>query len=405
VHWNKIPDDRRLPWLVVLAYSSTAQEMPEGPFATMLSVIRSEAAFIVTVASAAILYTVGSEWLHALSNPLIFAGLFVWIFSVMVWSAFAAVRHADSLAELLGEPYGTLILTVSVISIEVSVISAVMLTGDSDPTLPRDTMMAVMMIVLNGMVGVSLLIGGFRYGEQDYNLPGARAFLAVLITLATVALVLPRFTISTSDASLTPRQSVLFSLVTVALYGAFLSIQTIRHSSFFMEARLDGTRQFEHGKHPEGLETRSVSYHAVFLVVTLVPIVLLSKKLAVLVDEGISVLNAPLALGGILVALLVLAPEGMAAFNAAAMNHLQRAVNICLGSALATISLTVPAIVTIGLVTKTHIVLGLDPSEMVLLVLTLMLSVMTFGGTRTNVLQGAVHVVVFFVYLILIFDP
>jgi Ca2+:H+ antiporter len=309
------------------------------------------------------------------------------------------------LSGLLGEPYGTLILTISVISIEVSVISAVMLAGGSGPTLARDTMLAVLMIVLNGMVGVSLVIGGIRYREQDYNLPGARAFLAVLITLATVALILPRFTISTADASLTPRQSVLISLATIVLYGTFLAIQTVRHSGFFMEAKIDGTSVPEHGKHPESLQPRSVPYHAMFLPLTLIPIVLLSKKLAVLVDEGILALNAPLAIGGILIALLVLAPEGLAAFRAAALNHLQRAVNICLGSALATICLTVPAISTIGLLTDTHVVLGLDPAEMVMLVLTLALSVMTFGGTRTSVLQGAVHLVVFFIYLILIFDP
>jgi Ca2+:H+ antiporter len=223
--------------------------------------------------------------------------------------------------------------------------------------------------------------------------------------LATVALILPRFTISTADASLTPRQSVLISLATIVLYGTFLAIQTVRHSGFFMEAKIDGTSVPEHGKHPESLQPRSVPYHAMFLPLTLIPIVLLSKKLAVLVDEGILALNAPLAIGGILIALLVLAPEGLAAFRAAALNHLQRAVNICLGSALATICLTVPAISTIGLLTDTHVVLGLDPAEMVMLVLTLALSVMTFGGTRTSVLQGAVHLVVFFIYLILIFDP
>ena len=369
----------------------------------MLSFIRSEAAFIVTAISTVILFTVGADWLKDLSSPLIFAALFIWIFSVMMWSAFAAVNHADCLAELLGEPYGTLILTISVISIEVSVISAVMLSGDADPTLARDTMMAVMMIVLNAMVGVSLLIGGFRYREQDYNLPGARAFLAVLITLATMTLILPRFTVSTSDPSLTTSQAVLFSMVTVVLYGTFLTIQTIRHSGFFVETGLDGTME-PLAKHLD-LEHRSVPYHAVFLILTLIPIVLLSKKLAILVDASIVTLNAPPAIGGILIALLVLSPEALAAFKAAAMNHLQRAVNICLGSALATISLTVPAIVAIGLWTNTHIVLGLERAELVLLVLTLVLSVMTFGGTRTNILQGAVHAVVFLIYLILIFDP
>jgi Ca2+:H+ antiporter len=367
----------------------------------MLSTIRSELALVVAVVTAAILYTLGAGWLEDLSNPLKFAILFVWVFGVMVWAAFAAVRHADCLAELLGEPYGTLILTISVICIEVSVISAVMLNGDADPELARDTMLAVLMIVLNGLVGLSLLIGGLRHREQAYNLQGARAFLSVLITLATMTLILPRFTISTSDPSLTTSQAVLFSIATIALYGSFLTVQTIRHRGFFTEVEELGEQAPEHHAH----QIRSVPYHAVLLIVTLLPIVLLSKKLAILVDEGIATLNAPPAIGGVLVALLVLAPEGLAAFHAAAINHLQRAVNICLGSAVATIGLTVPAVVIVGLLTGTHIVLGLDGTEMVLLLLTLGLSVMTFGATRTNVLQGAVHLVVFALYLILIFDP
>ncbi len=370
----------------------------------VLSILRSELAFVVAAATAAILYSVGAHWLDDLSQPVKFAVLFVWIFGVVLWSAFAAVRHADCLAEILGEPYGTLILTISVICIEVAMISAVMIHGGDNPELARDTMMAVMMIVLNGMVGVSLLIGGIRYREQEYNLRGTRAFLSVLITLSTVSLILPRFTISTPDPSLTERQAVLFSLITIALYGAFLAIQTIRHKGYFLDASpVDVAEEKAYGA--QGHKVRSVFFHAVFLVLTLIPIVLLSKKLAILVDDGIAIFNAPLALGGVLVAILVLAPEGLAAFHAAYVNHLQRAVNICFGSALATISLTVPAVVTVSILTGNHVVLGLDPTEMVLLLLTLALSLITFSGPRTNVLQGAVHVVVFVVYLILIFDP
>lgn len=374
----------------------------------MLSFLRSEAAFIVTAISAAVLYTVGEKWFYDLSDPLVFGGLFVWIFCVMVWSAFSAVRHADSLAELLGEPYGTLILTISVISIEVSVISAVMLTGKAEPQLARDTMMAVMMLVLNGMVGISLLIGGLKHREQTFNLDGARAFLSVLITLATLTLVLPRFTISTSDATLTPTQSILFGIMTLALYTTFLAIQTTRHRGFFVEPEHehDGVKHVpEHGKHPDGMETRSVLYHAAFLVLTLIPIVLLSKKLAIVLDAGIDALDAPLALTGIIIALLILAPEGLAAFRAASLNHLQRAVNISLGSAVATISLTVPAVIGIALFTDTRVLLGLDGTETALLLLTLVLSLVTFGGSRTNVLLGAVHLVVLAAYIILIFDP
>lgn len=368
----------------------------------MLSTIRSEAAFLVGAVTTAVLFTVGQDWFYDLTNTPKLIGLFVWVFAVMVWCAFTVVRHADSLAELLGEPYGTLILTISVIGIEVSVISAVMLNGDADPTLARDTMLAVLIIVLNGIVGVALLVGGIRHREQTYNLQGARAFLGVLITLATVTLILPRYTQSTADGSLTTSQAIIFALITVALYATFLALQTTLYRSYY-EQPGEADHVHEHG-HPD-LELRSVPYHAVFLVLTLLPIVLLSKKLAVLTDFGLDAFNLPQALGGVLVAILVLTPEGLAAMKAASANHLQRSVNICLGSALATISLTVPAVAVIALVSGLHIELGLQGSDIVLLALTLGLSVVTFGAVRTSMLQGAVHLVVFAIYFVLIFNP
>jgi Ca2+:H+ antiporter len=369
-----------------------------------LSVVRSEMAFIAGAVSTVLFLVYGDAWLADLSNVLKAVALFTWIFAVMLWCAFGVVRHADCLAELLGEPYGTLILTLAVISIEVSLIAAIMLTGKANPTLARDTMLAVVMIVLNGMVGVTLLIGGLRHGEQEFNLQGARAFIAVIAPLATMSLILPRFTTSTADPTLSRLQEFIFAIITIALYATFLAIQTRRHKGFFVQPKSatsggDG----DHGH--DDLKTRSVPYHGVMLVLTMLPIVLLSKKLAVLVDHGTATLGAPAALGGVLVAILVLTPEGLAAFEAALANRLQRSVNICLGSALATIGLTVPAVLTIDLVTGLHVVLGLEPTEIVLLVLTLFLSVLTFGGVRTNMLQGAVHLVVFVVYLVLIFNP
>jgi len=370
--------------------------------------LRSELAFIVGAVTTVLFLVYGDVWLADLSNTLKVAGLFVWTFALMLWCAFGVVRHADCLAELLGEPYGTLILTIAVISIEVSLIAAIMLTGNANPTLARDTMLAVIMIVLNGMVGVALLIGGLKHGEQAFNLQGARAFLAVILPLATMSLILPRFTTSTADPTLNRPQAILFAIITVALYATFLAIQTRRHSGFFTQPSLDTPADASDNDESHGhgdLNPRSIPYHAVFLVLTMLPIVLLSKKLAVLVDHGTATLGAPAALGGVLVAILVLTPEGLAAFHAALANKLQRSVNICLGSALATIGLTIPAVLTIDLITDLNVVLGLEPTEIVLLVLTLLLSMLTFGGVRTNVLQGAVHVVVFLVYLVLIFDP
>ncbi|MEJ8574397.1 calcium:proton antiporter [Microbaculum marinum] len=370
-----------------------------------MATAKAEGAIVVAIAAAAFVYSMDKDWLQG-QPILVFAIQFIVLFAVMIWAAFAAVRHADSLAEMLGEPYGTLILTLSVICIEVSVISAVMLAGDSSPTLARDTMLAVLMIVLNAMVGISLLIGGRKYRQQNYNLEGARTFLSVLITLVTISLVLPTFTVSTDDPSLTPQQAMLFSAATIVLYGAFLTIQTVRHRTFFMEPGSLGTDMVpEHGKHPEGITTRSLAYHACLLLVTLVTIVLLAKKFGILVEGAIELFHAPPALGGVVIALLVLAPEGLAAFKAASSNHLQRAVNICLGSALATISLTVPAVVIIALYTGTHLVLGLERAELVMLTLTAVISIMTFSGPRTNVLQGVVLLTIFAVYIILIFDP
>jgi len=368
------------------------------------SFLREEAGFLVGAVTTAILMTVGGVWFDGLGQSLLTPVLFVWVFGVMIWCAFGVVRHAESLAGLLGEPYGTLILTLSVITIEVALIAAIMLTGDANPVLARDTMLAVIMIVLNGIVGTALLIGGLRHKEQTFNLQGARTFLAVLIPLATMSLVLPRFTKSTVDPTLTTLQAVMFATITIALYATFLAVQTSRHREYFLQPPSTGAQANDPHESPHQV-VHSVAYHAVFLVLTMLPIVLLSKKLALLVDFGIVSLAAPAALGGILVAVLVLSPEGMAAIHAALANQIQRAVNICLGSALATIGLTVPAVLIIGLITGQTVVLGLDEAEMVLLLLTLLLSALTFGGIRTNMLQGAVHLVIFAVYIVLIFSP
>jgi Ca2+:H+ antiporter len=280
-----------------------------------------------------------------------------------------------------------------------------MLAGNPNPTLPRDTMMAVLMIVLNAMVGVSILVGAVRYFQQEYNLQGAVAYLATLSVLAVISLVVPSFTTSTPDHSMTFLQGIVFASSTVLLYGAFLVIQTVRHRAFFLEP----TRSYIVAKQDSDDRslgpTHSLSYHAVFLILTLLPLVMLSKPLAKLLDYGIEQLGAPTALGGIVIALLVLSPEGLSSFQAAARNQLQRSVNLSLGSALATIGLTIPAMLTISLVTGTPLELGLSPVEIVLLVLTLFVANMTLSGVPTNVLLGLLHVVLFLVFLVLVFNP
>lgn len=367
------------------------------------TLLRKELPFIVGAATLVAFQFGGDEWLHNLSDPFIASVLFLWLFVAMLWGAFGVVRHADLLAELLGEPYGTLILTMAVVGIEVALISTVMLSGEAAPTLARDTMYAVVMIVLNGLVGTALLLGGMAHREQDYNLQGARSFIAVLLPLAVISLILPKFTISTAAPTFSPLQEALLVIMAMLLYAVFLGVQTVGHSEYFQEPKqIDESAEPDHHLHGP---VHSLAYHAILLILTLLPIILLSERFAELVDYGIVKAGAPIALGGAIIALLVLMPEGLAALRAARANYLQRSVNLLLGAALSTIGLTVPAALVISLVIGQPIVLGLSDASAVLLMLTLVMSALTFGGVRTGVLQGAVHLVLFLAYLMLIFNP
>ena len=392
-----------------MAEKRRKNKKPENIEPKTPGVFGSEMGLWIGIITTVVFVLFGERLFSNLGNTTLYASSFFCLFIVMLWLSFSVVQHADCLAIKLGEPYGTLILTLSVISIEVIMIAAVMLTGVKSPTLARDTMFAVLMIVLNGMVGVTLLLGGLRHQEQEYNLRGANAYLTVIITLSVLGLVLPRFSSSTPDASASPLLAVFLVVVTIGLYAVFLGIQTMRHRGFFMEplgieplhtdSAQNDSRSGE--KHPL---TRSVGYHSLLLVASMVPIVLLSKKMAVLIDHGIATIGAPVALGGVVVALLVLSPEGLGALRAALHNRIQRTVNICLGSALATTALTIPAVLTISLVTGKHIELGLDPQELVILALTLLICMVNFGSGRTNILQGAVHLIIFVTYVVLLFD-
>lgn len=349
----------------------------------------------------------GSDWMAHLSRHEIGLALFAWLFFVIVWVAFGVVHEAEELAGLLGEPVGTLVLTLSIVIIEVVLISAVMLGAGDTATLARDTMFAVLMIVLNGVVGLGLLIGGIRHHEQAFNLHGASAYLAVIIPLATIALVLPNFTASTSDGSLTSVQAIAFSILTIALYGLFLWLQTGRYKGYFVAPRADSdANEPEEPPPPRRMPRKGeMLFHVVLLLLNILPIVILSKSLAKVLDYGIAATGAPHALGGIIIAMLVFTPEGISALVAIRRDELTRAINLCLGGAASTVGLTVPAVLAIGLFTGKSVVLGLPPASIVLLASTLVLSSLTFSGWRTTMLEGAVHLSMFAVFLVLVFSP
>jgi Ca2+:H+ antiporter len=255
-----------------------------------------------------------------------------------------------------------------------------------------------------------LIVGGLKHREQTFNLYGANSFLAVIMPIAILGLVMPNFTTASAAGTSSPLQAGFLILMSVGMYAVFLAMQTSWHREYFIAPSMSvvpagetGTPQEEaeyHGLH----EVRSIPYHTGFLLAYLLPVVILAKQIAIPINHGIDTLGAPPALGGLLVAILILSPESLAAVRAARANHLQRSINLALGSVLASISLTIPAVLIIGFITGKTVVLGLGNIDMILLSLSLVVSVVTFGLERMNVMLGAVHMMMFLAYLMLIFD-
>jgi Ca2+:H+ antiporter len=364
------------------------------------SLIRSEFSLIIGVVTAGIFLWFGNRLIENLEHPGAMGAVFVWLFVAVLWSAISVVRHADCLAIKCGEPYGTLILTLSAITIEVMMISAAMLHGQNNPTLARDMMFAVIMIALNGLIGLSLLLGGLRHHEQDYNLRGANAYLNTIMALSVLGLVLPNFTISMSGPRFSTVQEIFLAVTAIGLYAIFLLIQTTRHSEYFIDSKGETFAAEHHGG-----PMRSTAYHSVMLILYLLVVVVLAEKFAIPLDNSIEHFGMPQAFGGAIVAAMVLAPEALSGINAARKNQLQRSVNILHGSVLASIGLTIPAVLTIGMISKRTVTLGIEGGNLPLLLLTLAVSVVTFTSGKTNVLQGCIHLVLFAVFLLLIFCP
>jgi Ca2+:H+ antiporter len=330
------------------------------------------------------------------AGGLVFAAV---LLVILFGTVFAAVHHAEVIAERIGEPYGTLLLTLAGTIIEVALIATIMLGEKPVPTLARDTVFAVVMIVCNGLVGVCILAGGLRYREQDVQVTGSNLYLSVLFVLATMTLIMPNYTLTTPGPVYSAAQLGFVSVVTLILYGVFLYTQTVRHRDYF----ISGTAAVaDDGAHASN---RTLLLSTVLLLVSLLAVVLLAKKFSLVVDAGTALIGAPAAFAGILVALLILLPESIAAISAARKNDLQKSINLALGSSLATIGLTIPAVAVAAYALDKQLVLGLKVQDMVLLVLTFVLSMLTFGTGRTNILFGLVHLVVFAVFIFLVFVP
>lgn len=320
--------------------------------------------------------------------------------AALVATVFAAVYHAEVVAHRVGEPFGTLVLALAVTVIEVALIVSMMLDGKAGAAeLARDTVFAAVMIVCNGIVGLCLLSGGVRHHEQGFQVQGALAAMAVLAALTTLTLIVPNVTVSAPGPQFSTAQVIFAGIVSLTLYVAFVFVQTVRHRDDFLPAG-----NGEHSAGPKPTVARSSASFGLLLV-SLVAVVLLAKTLSPTIEASVDALGAPKAVVGILIAALVLLPEGMAALKAARANQLQTSLNLALGSALASIGLTIPAVAVVSLSLDRPLVLGLDAKGTTLLALTLLVGVITLGTGRTTLLQGIVHLVVFAAFLFLAVVP
>ncbi|MEW6122541.1 MAG: ionic transporter [Pseudomonadota bacterium] len=328
----------------------------------------------------------GSDLLAALSTVL------------LLGTAFSAVQHAEVISARVGQPYGTLVLTFSVTLIEVSVLVSLMMHGENNPTLAREAVLSTVMFVLTGVVGICLLMGGLRHREQVIQQQGVSGYLSVILAISVLALILPDQTWS-GLRGLTTQVDVVFIMVAVVLlYGSFLFMQTVRHRADYL-----GWEEETHARP----RRRATALSAAFLLVSLVGVVALSSHVAGGTERLLAHANLtdPSAVVGAVVVAMLLLPETITAVKAARRNQLQRALNTALGSALATIGLTMPVMVAVGFLIDKQVELRLDPEDRVQLLLALVLSVVSFGTGRTNALTGLVHMVLFLVYVLTLFSP
>lgn len=322
--------------------------------------------------------------------------------AILIGSVIAAVHHAEVVAHRVGEPFGTLVLAVAVTVIEVSLIVSLMLSGGGEASsLARDTVFAAMMIILNGIIGLCLLAGGLRHHEQRFTLRGVSAALCTLAAMGVLSLVLPNYVSSAPGPTYAPSQLVMVAIVSLILYGTFVMVQTVRHRDYFLPAE-EGLPADTHAE-PPTVRTAGIAF--AILIVALVAVVLLAKVLAPTVESAVISAGLPLTVVGVVIAGLVLAPESLAAFRAARRNRIQTSLNLALGSALATIGLTIPSVAVVSLMLDLPLALGIDAKSLTLLVLSLFVATITLGTGRTTILHGAVHLVIFAVYLFVTVVP
>lgn len=317
----------------------------------------------------------------------------------------AAVHHAEVIAHRVGEPYGSLVLAVAVTVIEVALIVTLVTTGaDGSETLARDTVFAAIMITTNGIVGLSLLTATLRRQVAHFNAEGTGSALAAVGTIATLCLVLPSFTEGRSGPEFTPGQLAFAAVASIGLYGLFVAMQTVRHRDYFLPTTSTGEIAPE-DDHAEPPTARAALVSLGFLLVALVAVVGNAKNVSPSLESGVRAAGMPQAVVGVVIALLILAPESVAAVRAARRKRVQISLNLAYGSAMASIGLTIPVIAVAQIWLDGPLVLGLGSTELVLLVLTMVTSVLTVVPGRATILQGGIHLAILGAFLFLAASP
>lgn len=340
------------------------------------------------------------KFLHVIPSDatvvLVLAGI------LLAASVFSAVHHAEVLALKLGEPFGSILLAIAVTVIEVALIVSIMVSGaEGSDAVARDTVFAAVMIVLNGVVGLCLIVGGRRHFEQTFQLQGASSALAVLGTLAALALILPNYTLTVLGPSYSPVQAIVVGFASLVLWCVFVFVQTVKHRNYFLDDVDDAEEATEaDGHHHAPPSDMEAAICLGLLLVSLTAVVLLAKALSPSLDSGVQAAGLPQSFVGVVIAAIVLLPEGLAAAKSALRNQLQNSINLALGSAIASIGLTIPTVAVVAIILNQNLTLGISAANVTLLVLTLFVSTLTLGTGRTTVLQGAIHLVIFAMFLL-----
>lgn len=362
----------------------------------MIRFLKNEKAFIAAVFAISIITAI--EKIPAVfENNVLEAFVFLFVFAVIIYAAIGVVHHAELIAFKLGEPYGTMVLTFSAVTVEVIMITAMMLHGDSDPVLARDTIFSTLMILINALIGFVLLAGGFRYGEQKYNLKSSNSYLSMIIGIIGLGMFLPN--LINIEAYYTYQGFLIIALL--ILYIFFIRMQSKEHNYYFTFKKLSD----EEGHHIKTSDRKKISglYHSIMLIITIAAISLLAENLAVFADDGIAKLNMPEAMAGLLISIIIVTPEGLTAIRAGLGNDMQRVINISLGSVLSTVSLTIPAVLIVGMLYGKEIILGLTLVQSGMIIISLLVSILTCKDGETNALQGFIHVILFIAFVFMIF--